>query len=150
MPITWTVDGPGRLVRITISDPYTFSEWEAAARDVLKHPEFVPGTSLLVDRRKATAPDTAFVRGIIDFGMKHAERIGHVRTAIVVADHAVAYGMARMSELLVEAKGLPFVTFTCNSIEEAERWLDRNPQRDGAPDSSSELRSTPRSRNKPT
>ena len=125
MPITWTVDGRRRLIRLTISDPYTFSEWEAASLDVFKHPNFSPGFQLLVDRRNATAPSTEFVRGMIDFGIRHAEVIGRNRTAIVVADRSVAYGMARMSELLVEAERLPFDTYTCSSIEEAEQWLER-------------------------
>jgi hypothetical protein len=127
MPITWAVNGTRRLVHVTISDPYTFQEWETVANEVLQHPDFVPGLRLLVDRRQASAPTTAFVRGIIDFGLKHTEQLGSVRTAVVVADQSVAYGMARMAELLVEAKGLPFATFTCNSIEEAERWLERVP-----------------------
>jgi len=122
MPVSWTLDPASRRAVLTLTDPYTFQEWESAVTEILHDPAFSPPYNFLVDRRHATAPSAEFARRMSDFFAEHAPDLGRSRAAVIVSSD-VAFGVGRMAQALTEARN-PAITMRIfrNDIE-AERWL---------------------------
>jgi hypothetical protein len=124
MPVLWHIESQKGWAILTISDPYTFEEWRGAMDGILRHPEFTPGYSLLVDRRASAPPDVTFVRLMTGYLAEQADARWQVRVAVVVpSTDVLAYGMGRMVENLSSAKDVPWSIHTFRSLPEAEAWL---------------------------
>ena len=122
MPVSWQVDPTARRTLITLSDPYSFPEWEAALTEMIEAGACEPWRAFLVDRRDCAPPTTDFVRRMADAFGRNAPRIGSARVAIVVSND-VNFGMARMTQMLAEAQ-TPFITIRAfRKLDDAERWL---------------------------
>ena len=121
MPITVTED-PTTHVTMTVTDPYTFEEWQAA---VLPFATAARPLRLLIDRRHASAPSRTVVERMINCLTTHAEAAKTWRVAVVAPTDA-GYGVARMIELTVEARGLAPCIAPFRSYDAARIWLARN------------------------
>ena len=97
MPVTASADPDGRFSVVTVTDPYTIEEWRTAMLAAGDDVTFRSRRRMLIDRRRATPPTTAFVDSMIRFAAEHPADVG-TRVAVVVADSA-GFGMARMAEL---------------------------------------------------
>src|SRR5687768_9935751 len=98
MPVTVSEDA-NALVILTIRDPYTFEEWQAAITP------FVTASKplrILVDRRLASAPPRTMVERMVNCLAVNARAAKDWRVAVVAGTDAT-YGVARMIELIVEA-----------------------------------------------
>jgi hypothetical protein len=123
--VEWSIDSSLRRVVLTIADPYTLEQWQAAITGVLQHSSFVPGFGFLVDRRACSAPTTEFIQKQIDFlAGEEPLRVPHRVALVVRPNDPAAFGMARMLEIRAEfhATGIQHRIF--QSIEAAERWLE--------------------------
>jgi hypothetical protein len=100
MPLSWEVGPKERFVVLTITDPYMFEEWKVAIFSLHESGVFQEHRAVLVDRRAAAPPTTAFAAAVIDFMAVHPEALAR-RTAILVSDQA-SFGMARMLALRAE------------------------------------------------
>ena len=122
MAIFWREGLKGRWAVLVYADPYTKSELDVALTEILAHPISAPRIRLLVDRRHCQAPTAEFVRHIAAFLEAHFERFTGGHVAMVTSDD-VGFGAARMTEILVEAKGVPCTLRAFRDWEEAEQWL---------------------------
>jgi hypothetical protein len=113
MPVSWAPGPAGHCTIVTLTDPYSFLEWEKALAGMMAARACEPRGCFLVDRRQAAPPTTEFV---------HVATIGQVRVAVVV-DSDASFGMARMSQLLAEAQTPGITIRAFRSYAEAERWL---------------------------
>lgn len=123
MPIYWRPGLKGPWVVLVYADPYTRDELDRALTTMLADPiSGPPPLRMLVDRRHCLAPSPDFVKHIATFFKAHAERFTGSQIAIV-ADSDIGFGMARMTELLVEGTGVPCHLHSFREWAEAERWL---------------------------
>lgn len=122
MPVSWSVDPASRRAVLTLTDPYTFQEWESALSAIIGHSAFAPPYNFLIDRRQASAPTAEFVRRMADFFASHARELGHSRGAVIVSSE-VAYGAGRMAQLMAEARNPAITMRIFRDDVEAERWL---------------------------
>jgi hypothetical protein len=121
MPITVTEDA-NALVTLTITDPYTFEEWQAA---VIPFATVAKPVRFLIDRRLATPPSRNVVERMLSCLAAHAGAARDWRVAVVAATDD-GYGVARMIELTVEARGLPTRIAPFRSYDAARHWLTTN------------------------
>ena len=124
MPVCWSLEPPARRVVFTVTDPYTFHEWEDAVYAMLGNEYCTAWRAFLVDRRASTPPTTEFIRRMTDFFAAHADQMGHSRVAVVV-NSDVGFGMSRMAQMSTEARTPTIVIRTFRSYEDGERWLGR-------------------------
>jgi hypothetical protein len=117
MPITASEDSDG-LVTLTITDPYSFEDWQAALKPFLARRTPL---RLLVDRRAASPPSRDIVERMVNFLGRSADQVKGWRAA-VAADGDAAYGVARMLEMTAEARGVPLRIRVFRSYEDARRW----------------------------
>lgn len=90
---------------------------------VLTHPEWIPGTKVLVDHSDLNIKSMTFgnISEIADFCVKHANRIGNAKIALVVSDD-LNYGLNRIWTSLVY-KRLDDTNNIFKSRDEALQWL---------------------------
>jgi hypothetical protein len=122
MPVTWSADAELRRAVLTFIDPYTLAEWEDAMHGILNVSELGNGFDVIVDRRHAKTASVAFVSGMVRFFEQHAARLADTRAAVVVGNES-AYGMARMTSTLGEARVPGFTIEVFYDLERAEEWL---------------------------
>lgn len=122
MPVSASVDPDGRFAVLTLRDPYTIEEWQAAVLAALETPVYRTARTLLVDRRGTAPPTTAFVESMALFLADRAEATAGERVAIVVSDDA-SFGMGRMTELRTELTNPASKRRTFRDYDAAVRWL---------------------------
>jgi len=120
MAMAFSVEPRARLVVIRYESPYTLDEWRTALDDALADPRFEPGFDFLVDRSEVEAASIEFARGVAEYVTDHPQAFANCRIAIVVQP-GVAFGMARMQEVLNETGGATSMAFTTE--EDARRWI---------------------------
>lgn len=118
MPITVTEEA-NALVTLTVTDPYTFEEWQAA---VMPFATAAKPVRFLIDRRLASAPSRTVVERMVDCLSAHGRAAKDWRVAVVTATDA-GYGVARMIELTVEARGFPTRIAPFRCYDAARLWL---------------------------
>lgn len=119
MSARWTeYDGYAVLL---LTDPYTYSESEAALSQLLS-PAVLKPSRFLVDRRQASPPTPDYVRGIARFLQTHADELEGVQAAVLVGDQA-SFGMGRMLQLLAEARDVTARVRIFQKYDEALDWL---------------------------
>jgi hypothetical protein len=119
MPITYTIDPDALLVRFRYEGDVGIDEFETTLTAVVADRDFVPGFSLLLDRRGAASPTREYIRRAGAFAKAQGERLGPGRWAIVV-DSAETYARVSMGQILV-ASFIELEIFT--DIRDAEAWL---------------------------
>lgn len=112
---------PRRAV-LVLSDPYTLAECERAFYEIFA--VFGPGFPLLVDRRGASPPDTAFAHGLTTFLEKHAAHLAGTRAAVIAVDDG-NFGMARMISLISEVRVPGFTLRVFRDSQSADEWLTK-------------------------
>jgi hypothetical protein len=120
MAMSYSIDPTARIVSICRDAMPTYEEWQRLMLDVLAHPDFRPGFSILVDVRGHLAPPTDYVKRQVAFVAAHRDELGASKWAAVV-DTPAMYGMSRMcTSLGSERTGETRIFAT---VEEAEAWL---------------------------
>src|SRR5262245_10591682 len=122
MPICWSIQPALQCTVVTVSDPYTFQQWEAALADMVAGRACEPWRTFLVDRRNATPPSSEFVRMMVAALTGHVSAIGDTRVAVVV-DSDAGFGMGRMAQLTAEANNSAISMRVFRCYETAQRWL---------------------------
>jgi hypothetical protein len=130
MPIGWSVQPALRCTVVTVADPYTFKQWEAAFAEMKVARACEPWRSFLIDRRHSAPPTPEFVRMMVSALSGHGDQTGHTRVAIVVSND-VGFGMGRMAQMSAEATNAAISMRVFRTYEEAERWLTVNAQSAG-------------------
>ena len=122
MPIGWSVQPALQCTVVTVADPCTFKQWEAAFAEMKVARACEPWRTFLIDRRHATPPTPEFVRMMVNALSGHGDQTGDIRVAIVVSND-VGFGMGRMAQMTVEATNAAISMRVFRTYEEAERWL---------------------------
>ena len=127
MAIIYSIDTAARIVCLVYSGAPNFSEWAKTMLTVFRDPNFEPGYSFIMDRRRATeAPSTDYIERTAAFHDEHKDILGRTYVAIVVSGPA-SYGTVRMSQGLM-ADDEYIQVFT--SIEDAKQWAaQRGPEK---------------------
>ena len=105
------------------ADPYTFSEWDRTMNEILSDPIADPPLRLLVDHRSCQAPALMFVRHMGEYVRRHRDRFRGGAIAIVSGDTS-GYAIARMTEMLIDAKQVPCEVRAFREWDDAEQWLE--------------------------
>ncbi len=92
MPISWSVQPALQCTVVTVADPYTFKQWEAAFAEMKIARACEPWRSFLIDRRHSAPPSPEFVRMMVNVLTGHGDLTGHTRVAVVVSND-VGFGM---------------------------------------------------------
>src|SRR3954471_21903422 len=122
MPVATQFPSGGQFAILSITDPYTIEEWRTAARALLESEFCREHRRLLVDRRHAAAPTTAFVETMTHFFGAQRSELSGKHAAVLVADDA-AFGMSRMTELLSQLKSPEMIIRTFRDYDTAVQWL---------------------------
>jgi hypothetical protein len=122
MPVATRVPPNSRFAIVSITDPYTVEEWRAAAIALIASDFCREHGRVLVDRRRAAAPTTAFVETMTHFLAAHRCALSGKRAAVVVADEA-AFGMSRMTELMAQPETPEVFIRTFRDYDAAVDWL---------------------------
>ena len=91
--------------------------------DVISHPQWKSGMSLLVDHRKLSLKnlDRLDTETVVDHFVNIRDRLGSGKCALVM-NRDVDFGIARASEMMVSNRtDMEIQVF--RSMEEAEKWL---------------------------
>jgi hypothetical protein len=121
MPITWMRGGTRDVVTLTVTAPWTVSEWRTAIAGILQDAAGAP-VHFLVDRREAGPVSMQLVREMIDYLATNATGLAASRAAIVVSGDD-AYGMARMMATRTELRGVDMQVQVFRDFNKALAWL---------------------------
>jgi hypothetical protein len=102
----------------------TFDEWREAMDSMLQDPAFHTGMPVVSDRRRlAEAPTTAVIQMMAAYEYEHRDRFGPCRWAVVTGPEARAeFGMARMSQAVLEGRRSRITLRPFTDLEQAIRW----------------------------
>lgn len=121
MTVDVQVEQPGSLARVTIGGPVALEGFIQGLETLLGHPDFTPGTDVLVDLldhvHRTTSADVRALAGAL---LGASDRLKGSRMAVIVC-RTVSYGMARMLQTFVE--DAPFRLEVFYDCREAEQWL---------------------------
>jgi len=122
MEFPYWIDSAHHVVRIGYAAPLTVARLAATLRAVRKDAAFAADLGWVIDHRSAPdAPSVSYVEGVVHSLEGLRPLLAQVRWATVVDPAAAAaYGMARMTELLLDNRGL--AGRTCTSLDEAITW----------------------------
>ena len=77
MSLSYVLDQPARIVRITYASNPSFEEWVAMMQAVFREAEYAPGWGLLSDRRAVREPQTKdFIERVVAFLRRHGRELG--------------------------------------------------------------------------
>ena len=123
MPLDWMVHPSGQFAMLSVSDPYTFEEWSTTVLAMLVATGAQnPKMSLLVDRRRATAPSPEEVKQMVQFFERNRHALSGRSAAVVVSDDS-GFGMARMIELRSRLELPDGIIRVFRSYDDAIVWL---------------------------
>ena len=122
MPIVTELPPNSRFAILSITDPYSIEEWRTAATALLGSDFCREHGRVLVDRRSASAPPTAFVETMTHLFAAHRSALSGKRAAVLVADDA-GFGMSRMTELIAQLEAPEVFIRTFRDYETAIEWL---------------------------
>jgi hypothetical protein len=120
MSLRYGIDEWRHVVILYVANT-TLRAWREMMHDAFADPRFAPRFAIPVDCRTASvAPLASEVRAILSSIEANRLALGSARCA-VLADFAVGYGMARMTEKLAESLDISLRAFTDES--DARAWL---------------------------
>jgi hypothetical protein len=107
---------PGRpRAELLLIDPYTFTEWETAMLAVIDTSELPEHFRILIDRRGAARPSSAFVASMVCFFAANETRLAGTRAAVLVNIGVI--------EPLADLRVGRFRIRTFDDVTEAAEWL---------------------------
>ena len=116
MPVTCSVFPERSRAELMVTDPYTFTDFEAAMRVILDIPVLPPNFRILIDRRTAARPTTSFVSCVVNFFRVHEAHMAGTRAAALVS--------RSVPEFLPELRVGRFHIRAFHDAADAEQWLD--------------------------
>ena len=123
MPITYRIDTERNLVHTTASGTLTDEDVISMKASLVRNPDFRPGMNELSDIRQveelAVTPEG--IRQMVQQDEEDVDQITKHRLAIVVSQD-LAFGMARMYEMLTEGHMENVSVF--RELDEAVAWLE--------------------------
>jgi hypothetical protein len=122
VPVAWHRDPQQRWIVLVYSDPYTITDLERVTAAMVADPVFRATKRMVVDATNCVPPTPDFVRQMMKLAEKYRADLSGSRVAVVVKDDAT-FGMARMAELLIEARQLPMRLTGFRQMESAAAWL---------------------------
>ena len=120
---TYEFDLLRHRVMVSVTGSPEFEDAEQLINQITTDPLYQPGFDVLVDRRRAPACNSEYIRRIVRLVDSLHSRIGSTRWAVVVSD-LESFGMGRMAGLLTE---YPESIRPFKRMSEAEQWLDDTP-----------------------
>ena len=123
MPIRIHINEERGVFVIEIAGKIVSGAMEAFLHELLADPAFRSGMNGLFDMRRFTSSELGpeEVRRCAEIASENEARFAGSRWAIVAPEHSVAFGMARMYELVRDAKSYEMHTFS--DIEAARAWV---------------------------
>ena len=110
---------PGRpRAELLLIDPYTFTEWETAMLAVIDTSALPEEFRILIDRRGAARPTSAFVGSMVSFFAANEARLAGTRAAVLVNIGVI--------EPLADLRVGRFRIRTFDDVTEAAEWLHPN------------------------
>jgi hypothetical protein len=123
MPVSWEIRG--NVVIVTVTADWERGGAETAILEALADPSFLPGSSLLLDVRRArTSPTAEEVSFRADWMASLRNKGLSRRCAIVVGPKAHQFGIARMAQARMDIRDMELQIF--RDPEEALRWLSES------------------------
>jgi hypothetical protein len=122
---TYRIDHEASLVVLIYGTRQpTFDQWRAGIDALLDDPLFHAGMPIVSDRRRLVeAPTTAMIQMMAAYEYEHRDRFGTCRWAVVTGPEARAeFGMARMSQAMLEGGRSRITLRPFTDIHEAIRW----------------------------
>jgi len=122
VPVTWSLDAAAGIVRMRISDPYTFDDWLDAITEIRSVPGIVFQRPLgsIIDRAEAGPPCPQFVEAVIRFFARSPYALRNRLLAFVLRDEPSA---AAIWALIRTCEDLGAIAGVFGSAQEAEAWL---------------------------
>jgi len=121
MTVDVQVGSPGSAAQVTIEGPVALGGFIQGLEELVGHPQFAPGTDVLVDLvghvHQTTSAD---IRSLAQALMDESERLAGTRLAVAVSQ-TVSYGMVRMLQTFLE--DAPFDVAVFRDLQEAKEWL---------------------------
>ena len=116
------IDREAHLARISLLGQTSVEEQQRWLDDIVNHPDWSPGFSILVDTRKLEGVMLSYdqTRAAAQHAKRLDERLGDGRHA-VVGDTDVLFGCGRMGEQLSRPCSRQIAVF--RHLADAERWL---------------------------
>jgi hypothetical protein len=124
-PFSYRIDADRALVFLVYgSSAPSFDEWRGAMDALLRDPMYRAGMAFVSDRRRLTAaPTTEMVQRMSAYESEHREQLGPCRFAVVTDPASLAdFGMARMSQAVLEGNRSRIVLRPFTDMERATRW----------------------------
>jgi len=122
---TYRIDHAASLVFLLYGTRQpTFEEWREAMDALLKDTAFRSGMAIVSDRRRLTdAPTTEMIQMMAAYEYEHRDRFGECRWAVVTApDSRAEFGMARMSQAVLEGGRSRIAMRPFTDLDQAVRW----------------------------
>ena len=119
MPFNYVIDVVQELVRVKLEGIVTFEELATLQKQFRADSAFLPTHKLLCDAREVSdlIANSTDVRSL---STNHPAAPG-ARMAVVAAPGSIAFGMARMFEMMSAGRGIQTHVFT--DMDEAATWL---------------------------
>ncbi len=123
MPITYEIDKTRNIIRTRCTGDVSFEEVVSHFKDLLRDPACPPRLHVLLDLTTLTSvPTSEQIARVSDEIRAVSTKIRFDTCAIAVSSDLI-YGMMRMFEAFAEENF--GITRTFRSLEEAERWLQK-------------------------
>jgi len=121
MKIKYSIDKNLHIVIVDyLEDPH-YLEWIGIMQEIIRHPDFVPGSSIILDRHRVhTAPSTDYIKAVVEFIKAHPSELGKTHWATITTDIA-SYGMMRMAQEMGGNAIQNMAAFL--DLDSAKRWL---------------------------
>ena len=85
MPVTWVVFPDRPRAELTLTDPYTFSEFEDAMHAIVDQPVLPQDFRILIDRRRGGRFSDSFVSCAVNLFRAHEAHLAGTRAAVLVS-----------------------------------------------------------------
>jgi hypothetical protein len=119
--ISFSIDTEAGIVTLDYTGDPSFGEWASTMDAVLRDAAFRTGYGILIDRsRLKKIPETQYIRRVVEYVRAHESLFGDSRVATLVSSTG-AYGMARMSQILLDDSTARVKAFTDRAA--ALKWL---------------------------
>jgi hypothetical protein len=122
---TYRIDREASLVFLVYGTTQpTFDEWRVGMDALLGDPLFHAGMPIVSDRRRLIgAPRTTVIQKMAAYEYEHRDRFGDCLWAVVTGPEARAeFGMARMSQAMLEGGRSRITLRPFTDVEQAIRW----------------------------
>ena len=108
---------------VTIAEDLSLDLYRRVMAAILSHPVFRPGINVIYDIRQVSGLTLTSheIRHVADYAKTLAPRRGESWKAAIVVSGTLAFGLARMFEIM--SNGAPFTVRVFRSMEDAITWL---------------------------